>query len=150
KPRRPSGHRSNKGEHSPEENQHACRKHNFLRCGKTHVIRYFQQCEIKQNIVPLLCQVQSRRLPLLNQLRQPRVIDMARQITCLNPLVPEAWNQKHNGQKKNAQLEQTHDRKYTRGWSATLYHSHLEYTKSSAWTAGRFYYRSAPILLRIR
>jgi hypothetical protein len=75
---------------------------------------------------------------------------MARQVARLNPPMPKARNQKHNGQKKYAQLEHTHERRYTSGWSATLYHSHLEFTKSSAWTAGRFYYRSAPILLRIR
>ena len=37
-------------------------------------------------------QVKSRRLPLGNQLRQPRVIGVAGQIPGLDPAMPEAWH----------------------------------------------------------
>ena len=66
KPRRPLRYRRNKRENSPEENQHASGNNNFLRRGKPHKIRHSQQRHIKQDVLPLLRDVQPRRLSLFN------------------------------------------------------------------------------------
>src|SRR5260370_32614195 len=100
KPRRPFCDRSNERENSPEKKQHANRHGDLLRRSKSHKIRQPQQCDIKQNIVPLLRDVQSRRLSLGNQLREPCVIHVARQVPSLNAPVPYA---RHKNQGRNRQ-----------------------------------------------
>src|SRR6266851_222973 len=101
KPRRALRYRGNKRENAPEENQHASGNNNLLRRGKAHKIRRSQQRHIKQNIVPLLRDVKSRRLSLFDQLRKPRVIGMARQIPRLDAPVPHARNENQRGNRDN-------------------------------------------------
>ncbi len=101
KPGRPFGDRAYEREDSPEKNQHTRRNRNFLCRGKTHNVRKAKQGNVKQDVVPLLREVQSLRLALLNQLRQPRVVDMAGQVTRLDPAVPETRSQDPNADGKN-------------------------------------------------
>ncbi len=101
KPRRALRYRGNQRENAPEENQHASGNNNLLRRGKARKIRRSQQRHIKQHIVPLLRDVKSRGLSLFDQMRKPRVIDVARQIPCFDPPVPHAGNENQRGNHEN-------------------------------------------------
>jgi len=67
----------------PEENQHANRNDDFLPASKSHKIRRAQHHQIKNKMLfHCFAMYRTRRLPLGDQLRQPSVVYVARQIPC--------------------------------------------------------------------
>src|SRR5262249_37640813 len=79
---------------------YASRHHDFLCRRESHDIGDVQQRHIEKHVVPLASNVQTRCLPLADQLRQPGVVDVASQIPSFDALVPQA---RHNHQSRHRQ-----------------------------------------------
>ena len=84
---------ADKGERSPEENQHRDHNQDSLGGDEPNDFPEFLQTHVDQHVVPPRLEVHAGRLTLLNQVSQPGIIGVAGNVPGFEPLVPEAGNQ---------------------------------------------------------
>ena len=102
-PRRLPRNHLHQRKYPPEKHQHTQRHREFLGQPETAELREIQQQNIEQHVIPLPHEIQPWRLALLHQLREPRVVNVATQISGLDIPVPIAGDQHHCGNHEDAQ-----------------------------------------------
>src|SRR5438445_5117831 len=103
KPRWTPRNGSNERKRAPEEDEHAERYQDLLRRREPKQISKLQKEKIKQDIVPLPGEIKPRRLPALNQLREPRVVNMTGKVAGFNPGVPKARDKQADRNRRDLQ-----------------------------------------------
>ncbi len=90
------------GERSPEERQNADGYDDLLRSVPTKGTAELVQQPVAEHVVPLRLHVEVVYIAFLNQIDEPRIIDMAAEIARFYPRMPEAGNKNKNGDDRDA------------------------------------------------
>ena len=101
-PRRVAADGFHEGEKSPEENQDAERNGDFFGGDEAESFGEIEEQKIEEDIVPLPDGVNAGSFALLHELREPGIVDVAAEIAGFDVGVPEARNQKQNGNEEIA------------------------------------------------
>ena len=96
-PRRAAADGFHEGENSPEEDQDAEGDGDFFGGGEAESFGEIEEQEIEEDVVPLPDGVNAGSFALLHELREPGVVDVAAEIAGFDVGMPEARNQKQNG-----------------------------------------------------
>jgi prolyl oligopeptidase len=100
-PWRPLGDRFHQGEEAPKENEDAKGDGDFFSGGEAKEFGEMKEKEVEKDIVPLPNRVNAGGSSLLDELREPGVVQVAAEITGFDVGVPEARKEKKHGDRKN-------------------------------------------------
>src|SRR5256885_146100 len=80
---------------SPEKNKYCKRDNDLFRRDKTKMISCVKEKHVEQNVIPLARDDQPGYLMTLDQLREPRIVNMAAQIASLNARMPKTRREQY-------------------------------------------------------
>ena len=95
--RRPAAHHRDKAEGAPHEHQHRDRDRDSLRRFGAEQPEQAAQHQVEQNVGGLPDDHQPLRAPALDQLRQPRIVDVAGKVAGLHSRLPVDRRQQQDG-----------------------------------------------------
>ena len=96
RPRRLPGRRAYERKCPPEENQDTRGNDNLLCRGESENVAQTGQRNVARDVVPLPREVKPWSLAALDELREPRVINVTRQVASLDAPVPKAREEQRN------------------------------------------------------